>query len=82
MLEPEDEDGSQESAEIAQGVPEPLAPSELGEEPRVNRDVLDLTHAAVHAELVLLQEIAEPIAVEQIDRRRPSRVDSRFASEV
>src|SRR5271155_4032981 len=70
-MSPRIRDGSQQSAEIAQGVPEPLAPSELSKEPRINRNVLDLPHAAVHTKLVLLQQVAELIAVDQIDGRRP-----------
>jgi hypothetical protein len=53
----------------------PIAPQitrlELGEKLRVNRDVLNLPDAAVHTKLVLLQKVAELIAVDQIDGRRP-----------
>src|ERR1039458_3246219 len=44
---------------------------ELGEEPRINRNILDLPDGAVDAELVLLEQVAELIAVDQIDGRRP-----------
>jgi hypothetical protein len=43
----------------------------LGEEFRINRNVLDLPHAAAHAKLVLLEQVAELIPVDQIDGRRP-----------
>jgi hypothetical protein len=62
--------------------PRVIDPLELGEEPRINRNILDLPHAAVHTKLVLLQQVAELIAVDQVDGGAPSRVDSRLASEV
>jgi hypothetical protein len=44
---------------------------ELSKELRVNRDILDLPHAAVDAKLVLLEQVAELVPVDQVDGRRP-----------
>jgi hypothetical protein len=43
---------------------------DLLEEVRRELDVFDLAHGRLHAEFVLLEEVAELIAVDQIDRRR------------
>jgi hypothetical protein len=42
---------------------------ELGEELWFDLNVLDFTDGAAHAELVLLEEVAELIAVDQVNRR-------------
>jgi hypothetical protein len=56
---------------------------ELGKEPRINRDVLNLPHVAVNAEFVLLEEVAELLAVDQIDWRGaiPGRLSLCFGRE-
>jgi hypothetical protein len=43
----------------------------LEEELRVHGDPLDLTDGGRQSEIVLLEQVAEPIAVDQVDRRRP-----------
>lgn len=48
-----------------------------------HRRYLDLLHLArFHAQLVVLRQVAQPLAVNEVDGRRPSRVASSFASAV
>jgi hypothetical protein len=44
--------------------------SDLAEEAGVDGDVFDGARGGLHAQLILLEEVAEPVSVDQVDGRR------------